>query len=180
MMITMTNWIELGNQQQMEWLVEYANRNLKYFRPSDKSFSDTETVGCILKAIEEHHRHNTDSINVQLGKMRNAWYQKKRRDERNSECYLSVSISNKAKGALKSLIKKSGKTQKDVIEELLINGSVTKTQSKKVSSDQLQNIMVQLEQLQQENLLIKERLAQVDSLNQQRWPNSPFSSNGEI
>ncbi|ELZ1261737.1 hypothetical protein SPN99_003972 [Vibrio fluvialis] len=175
------NWVNPKNKRQAEWIIEYTTKSFPYVQLANSyPVSDEEKVLKVVEDLKQRYWREPDATAYQIGKMRNAWYKKQKRDGRKSESYLSVSISKEAKRALDTLTKESGKKQNEVIEALLINGSVTATPSDKVASDQLQNIVVQLEQLQQENLLIKERLAQVDSLNQQRWPTSPNTSNGEI
>ncbi|MBM4953962.1 hypothetical protein HYO25_15435 [Vibrio parahaemolyticus] len=175
------NWVNPKNKRQAEWIIEYATKSFPYVQLANSyPVSDEEKVLKIIEDLKQHYWREPDATAYQIGKMRNAWYQKQKRDGRRSESYLSVSISKEAKRALDTLTKGSGKKQNEVIEELLIDGSVTAIPSEKVASDQLPIIMAQLEQLQQENQLIKERLAQVDGLNQQRWRNSATSSHGEI
>ncbi len=115
------NWVNPKNKRQADWVIEYALKHLPYVElPSIYSPSSEEKVLKILADIQQHSLLKSEATAYQIGKMRNAWYKKEKRDRKPStDKFLSIAINANALKKLNTQARKLGSTQREIIELLV-------------------------------------------------------------
>ncbi|TOD30831.1 hypothetical protein CGJ66_22535 [Vibrio parahaemolyticus] len=165
------DWIKPKSKKQADWIIEYATKRFPYVQLANSyPVSDEEKVLKIIEDLKQHYWREPDATAYQIGKMRNAWYKKEKRDRRtSSDKFLSIAINENTLKALNALAKSLKITQREAIEYLVnnhLNTGNLQISNMGVSSERHKNVELQ-KKLMVANSELNHLKSQLTELHQQ-------------